>query len=285
MAQLPAAKSFASLVMSGGAGMRRGLLAVAMLVGAAQHAAAQQADPRPAAGLQDNSFLIEEAYNQEAGVVQHIASLRRQNGDWSFGFTQEWPLGSQAHQFSYTVPYLWLRGDGGSGFGDVQLNYRYQALKESAHVPAFAPRLSLILPTGDEDKGTGSGSYGYQVNLPVSKIIADRWTVHGNAGFTSYLDVQGLQPTSYNLGGSIVFALTRDTNFLVEALGDWTETVSDAGAIEREFAFTLLPGMRHAFNLPAGQLVLGAGVPIQFTQGRTDVGALLYLSFEHKFQR
>jgi hypothetical protein len=258
---------------------------MAMLVGAAQLAAAQQADPRPAAGLQDNSFLIEEAYNQEAGVVQHIASLRRQNGDWSFGFTQEWPLGSQAHQFSYTVPYLWLRGDGASGFGDVQLNYRYQALKESAHVPAFAPRLSLILPTGDENRGTGSGSYGYQVNLPVSKIIADRWTVHGNAGLTSYLDVQGLQPTSYNLGGSIVFAMTRETNFLVEALGDWTETVSDAVAIERAFAFTLLPGMRHAFNLPAGQLVLGAGVPIQFTQGRTDVGALLYLSFEHKFQR
>ena len=32
----------------------------------------------PAAGqIQDNSFLIEEAYNQEANVVQHISTFSR----------------------------------------------------------------------------------------------------------------------------------------------------------------------------------------------------------------
>ena len=213
-------------------------------------------------------------------------SLRRQNGAWSFAYTDEWPVRSQTHQFSYTVPYLWLHNDGNGarGFGDVQLNYRFQALTESASLPAFAPRFSVILPTGDEDRGTGMGSYGYQINLPVSKIVSDRVTLHGNAGITSYFDVHGRQPTSYNLGGSVVYAVTRDTNFLVEAVGEWTETVNDTFRIEREFAFTLLPGVRHAFNLKEGQLVLGAGVPIQFTEGRTDVGALLYLSFEHKFR-
>jgi len=261
-------------------------VAVLAVLGAIESAAAQATDPRTAAGLQDNSFLIEEAYNQEPGVVQHIGSFRRLNRDWQFTFTQEWPLGSQLHQFSYSVPYLWLHNDGDRtrGVGDIQLNYRFQALKETASQPAFAPRLSLILPSGDEDKGTGNGSYGYQVNLPVSKIVSDRVTLHGNAGITSYFDVQGRQPTSYNLGGSVVYAVTRDTNFLLEALGEWTETVNDLRRIEREFAFTLLPGVRHAFNLKEGQLVIGAGVPIQFTEGRTDVGALLYLSFEHKFR-
>lgn len=264
----------------------RGFLAVLMVLGGMEHLAAQEKDPRPAAGLQDNSFLIEEAYNQEAGVVQHIMGLRRQNGAWSFAYTDEWPVRSQTHQFSYTVPYLWLHNDGNGarGLGDIQLNYRFQALTESASLPAFAPRFSVILPTGDEDRGTGMGSYGYQINLPVSKIVADRVTLHGNAGITSYFNVHGRQPTSYNLGGSIVYAATRDTNFLVEALGEWTETVNDTFGIEREFAFTLLPGVRHAFNLKEGQLVLGAGVPIQFTEGRTDVGALFYLSFEHKFR-
>ena len=66
-------------------------------------------DPRPAAGIQDNSFLIEEAYNQEPGVVQHISSLRGQGGELFFNFTQEWPVLSQRHQFSYTVPYAWTR--------------------------------------------------------------------------------------------------------------------------------------------------------------------------------
>ncbi len=34
---------------------------------------------RPAEGIEDNSFLVEEAYNQEAGVVQHIFNL---TGSW-----------------------------------------------------------------------------------------------------------------------------------------------------------------------------------------------------------
>jgi hypothetical protein len=30
---------------------------------------------RPSEVIQDNSFLLEEAYNQDAGVVQHILTL------------------------------------------------------------------------------------------------------------------------------------------------------------------------------------------------------------------
>lgn len=61
-------------------------------------------EPRPIEGIEDNSFLIEEAYNQEQGVVQHIfnaahiSDSRRQG--WSFNFTQEWPVFSSDHQFS-----------------------------------------------------------------------------------------------------------------------------------------------------------------------------------------
>jgi hypothetical protein len=258
-------------------------LALAIMLAAGSSVAAQEKDPRPAAALQDNSFLIEEAYNQDADSVQHIGSFRRQNRDWTFAFTQEWPIRSQTHQFSYSVPYLWLHNEG-AGVGDIQLNYRFQALTESASRPAFAPRFSLILPTGDENNGRGLGSYGYQINLPVSKIIADRVTVHGNAGLTSYFDVMGRQPMSYNLGGSVVYAVSRETNILLEALGEWTETVGPGSIVDREFAFTLLPGVRHAFNLPQGQLVFGAGMPIQFAEGHADVGALFFVSFEHKFR-
>src|SRR6185436_8207277 len=43
------------------------------------------------ARIADNSFLIEEAYNQEAGVVQHISALALvEGGNWAYGFTQEW---------------------------------------------------------------------------------------------------------------------------------------------------------------------------------------------------
>src|SRR5215216_2354470 len=60
-----------------------------------------------AKGIQDNSFLVEEAYNQEPGVVQHIFNLpllfTGHEKDISPSFTQEWPIFTQTHQFSYTI--------------------------------------------------------------------------------------------------------------------------------------------------------------------------------------
>jgi hypothetical protein len=116
-------------------------------------------EERPVLGIMDNSFFVEEAYNQEKGVVQHILNsyyaVNRQPGNddeyWFLTFTQEWPIFSQKHQFSYTIPYNWSRTAGGSeaGLGDVLLNYRYQAYLDTNSLTAFAPRVSVILPTGD----------------------------------------------------------------------------------------------------------------------------------------
>src|SRR6187455_2649697 len=125
-----------------------------------------------AKGIQDNSFFIEEAYNQEPGVVQHIFNLAIDftNGSREIApsFTQEWPVFSQTHQFSYTIPYIFTEDD--NGLEDMRLNYRLQAFMEDKYTPAFAPRFSLVLPTGDKDKGFGTGVVGYEFNLPFSKI-------------------------------------------------------------------------------------------------------------------
>ena len=64
---------------------------------------------------------------------------------------------------------------------DMRLNYRLQAFMEGKYTPAFAPRLSLVLPTGDSDKGFGAGVVGYEFNLPFSEFVSDRWTLHFNA--------------------------------------------------------------------------------------------------------
>ena len=45
---------------------------------------------------------------------------------------------------------------------DMRLNYRLQAFMEDKYMPAFAPRFSLVLPTGDSDKGFGAGVVGYE---------------------------------------------------------------------------------------------------------------------------
>src|SRR5262249_28473234 len=63
------------------------------------------ADDTPS--IQDNSFLVEEAYNQERGVVQHISGFTyfSDSKDWAYTFTQEWPVPGLRHQLSYTLTF------------------------------------------------------------------------------------------------------------------------------------------------------------------------------------
>src|SRR5206468_3467753 len=75
-------------------------------------------------------FLMEEAYNQEPGVVQHISAFQLFRGadSWAYSFTEEWPLFGRTHQLSYTLPIQ--RTHNGSavatGLGDIAVNYRFQ---------------------------------------------------------------------------------------------------------------------------------------------------------------
>ena len=63
------------------------------------------------------------------------------------------------------------------------LNYRLQVFDGKDNTIAFAPRFSVILPTGDVASGLGLDRVGYQVNLPFSKET-ERWAFHFNAGMT-----------------------------------------------------------------------------------------------------
>src|ERR1041384_8289545 len=84
-------------------------LASALLIALVKTAhAAETPHTIPIHGIEDNSFLIEEAYNQEPVVVQHIFNAicvnNPKNRGWTFSFTQEWPVFGQEHQPSYTIP-------------------------------------------------------------------------------------------------------------------------------------------------------------------------------------
>src|SRR5690348_4727772 len=123
-------------------------------------------------GIQDNSFLIEEAYNQERGVVQHISTFvhGQQDASYTYLFTQEWPVGGVRHQLSYSVPLLRSGNATGAGFGDVRLNYRYQLVGDGDAAIAVAPRLTGILPVGNSRRGRGDGAPGLEAWLPGSFV-------------------------------------------------------------------------------------------------------------------
>jgi len=95
------------------------------------------------APIQDNSFVIEEAYNQEDGVVQHISSFERltNSHDWVYTQTDEWPLRTLKHQLSVTLAGTHAGSFAGSGarWGDTALNYRYQLAGSGETKLAIAP--------------------------------------------------------------------------------------------------------------------------------------------------
>ena len=241
--------------------------------------------------IQDNSFLIEEAYNQERGVVQHIGTFERsRNGDWELGFTQEWPLGGIDHQLSYTVPMLGYDG-AGVGLGDVALHYRYQLLGHPDAPTVMAPRISLLFPTGNDEAGRGAGSVGFQADLPLTLVVSNQFVTHWNAGATltpSARNPLGDQATTadFALGGSAIWLLRPSFNLMLEALWESTALVAGAGRTTREESWVLNPGFRLAFDLANDlQIVPGLAYTIGLSPAEQEDAVFLYLSFEHPFRR
>jgi hypothetical protein len=216
--------------------------------------------------ITDNSFLVEEAFNQEAGIFQNIFNwTRARDGTWDANFTQEWPAPGMTHQFSYSIPF----GNAGfdTGIGDALLNYRFQLREETAGGPAISPRLSLVLPTGRESEGLGGGTAGLDVNLPVSKQFGDLY-VHANAGYTWLPDVQ----RTTRVAASGIWRVAPMLNLLLE------------GVVEFEESVTLSPGFRRGWNFGDRQLVIGAAVPITRAEGRSTAALLTYFSYELPFR-
>ena len=247
--------------------------------------------------IEDNSFLIEEAFNQEPGVVQHINAWNYMvnRKEWFYSFVQEWPVPDRLNQLSYTIPVSRVheRGTAHTGLGDVQLNYRVQAY--DGPVAAFAPRLSLLFPTGDYKKGLGTGSVGIQVNLPLSVHLGRYFITHLNAGGTvtpkaRYKNFIGrtdtYTPLDFTFAASIIWLAHQNFNLMLEGLCSSIESPDTYHGIKREYRYYINPGFRFAINHDSGlQIVPGLSFPVGFGSAKGDWGVLVYLSFEHEMWR
>jgi hypothetical protein len=252
-------------------------------------------DDAAAPGIQDNSFLIEEAYNQDPGVVQHISLFRKdpRSGEWAASFTQEWPVGGIKNQLSYTVNYLRVASDAGgfTGFGDLALNYRYQLVGDGEARLAIAPRFTLFVPTGSASKGLGQGGPGLQLGIPASLVLSDRFVVHGNLGFTwtsSEKDAAGDEGNAVSgyAGGSVVWLARSNFNVLLEGLWSRGQLVIAPHRTRADSSAFISPGIRWAYGPDAKQglqIVPGIAFPVGVGPSHGRYGVLVYLSFEHPF--
>jgi hypothetical protein len=253
--------------------MRPYLLLLLLAAAGARAAAAQDAP------IQDNSFLIQEAYNQPAGVVQHVLTAEpHANGETLFTLGQEWPLAGVRHQVAFAVPLFCPCGEAGRsvGIGDVELGYRYQAAGADGGRVHVAPELAFSVPTGSARLGRGASTLGFGVTLPVSVALTPALVGHANAGVshlpgTEADDGTRISRTDWLLGGSLVWLARPKLNLLVEAVRDTD-------------AFTVAPGLRGAIEVGNVQVVPGFAVPTTYEDGESDTSWLLYLSVEHSFR-
>lgn len=271
--------------------MRHQILMICGLFACADLAAQEKEGAKGALPIQDNSFLLEEAYNQEDGVVQHINTFTRfrQSKDWVYTFTEEVPVPTQKHQLSVTVPFQRLETslDGRRAFGDVALNYRYQALGDGESTVAFSPRFSLLLPTGDEKQLRGNGALGYQVNLPLSVMLSKQFVTHINLGTTFTPGAKSplgekADLSAWNFGQSFIWLARPTFNAMLEFAYNSGEQVAGPGLKERVNTFFVNPGFRWAINCKNGlQIVPGISVPVGVGPSKGERAIFLYLSFEH----
>jgi len=241
----------------------------------------QEVKPAPFQ-IVDNSFLVEEAFNQEPRIFQNIVGATWQEaGHWQVTFTQEWPAPGTRHQLSYTL-------SGGStgqraSFGDVLVNYRLQVLDEGPGRPAFSPRVSAILPSGREIDGAGDS--GLQVNLPFSKQHHDFY-FHWNGGFTWLPRGERADLVSPAVAASAIYRLRPMVNLMLESVVGWQAGDSESGAVEHTASITISPGVRGGWNLKEDtQIVIGAALPVTRSAGDTSVALFMYFSYELPFKK
>ena len=111
----------------------------------------------------------------------------------------------------------------GSGWGDTILNYRYQLLGNGESRAAFSPRLSLLLPSGDESQGRGLGGVGVQTSLPLSVVLHPKLLSHSNVGGTFVSHAHNAvhdraSTVGYNLGQSFIWLANPRFNVMMETV-------------------------------------------------------------------
>jgi hypothetical protein len=243
------------------------------------------------AQIEDNSFLLEEGFNQERGVYQFIQKYQTFNRakGYEYSFENEIPIPDESQQFSYEFAHGRATSEGHGAISDITLSYRIQPLNKDGFL--MADRFGLILPTGRVEKGAGNGVYGFEFVKAVTVPVGKNWMNHWNFGFSVLPNAksQGHDKrgtiSSFSSGTSLIYLWSDNFNFLLEGLLESGQGIDETGAKSSSTSFTLNPGVRFAVDLDwkETQIVPGISFPTEMLNGPTEHGVLVYLSIEPKF--
>lgn len=244
--------------------------------------------------LQSNGLLVETAYHQEEGEVQHTFTFSHsRQGGWASVIAQEWPVFSEKHQVSFSLPAALLvkSPDGNRGVGDLTLEYSYFLLGNNKSRITVAPGVGVSLPTGSVAKGFGAGGPGALVKLPISIMLSRRFASNSTVEY-SYVsaakNAEGDQfhLSHYGVGQSFVWFARPKFNVLVEAVWEKSRAANRAGFKEIDSDLFISPGVRWAHVFHNGLAIIpGVALPLGVGASRGDHRIFFSLAVEHRFKR
>jgi hypothetical protein len=206
---------------------------------------------------------------------------------------QEWPLFSEKHQVSFSLPadLLVKRPDGNRGVGDFTLEYSYFLLGNNESRITVSPGVGVSLPTGSVTKGLGVGGAGALVKLPISVMLIRRFASNSTVEFgyvPSAKNTEGDQfhLRNYEVGQSFVWFARPKFNVLVEAVWERSRATNGGGFKEIESDAFVSPGVRWAHVFQNGvSIIPGVAVPIGVGPSRGHRSLFFYFAVEHRFKR
>lgn len=131
-----------------------------------------------------------------------------------------------------------------TGLGDASLTTGYNLLSESANTALVRPLIYVKFPTGDEDKGLGTGEWDLGGGLEVSEWLGD-WLPYAellyiSPGESGSLDLQDYWSYTFSLG----YAATNRLRPEVSLVGGTNVFKGDDDVQSLELALNYWPAAR-----------------------------------------
>jgi hypothetical protein len=245
-----------------------------LLLALAAPAAAQTGGGEGAEPIEVNGFFVEEAYNQEAGILQQIATFTAvRHGGWSADLSQEWPLFSERHQLD-----LALRVGQDAGLTGAGAEYRYLLTGGEDAVFSLSPGIEAAWSREE-------GEWELEAVLPASVQLTETLVANTNVGVSFAVEDFGGKP-GLTVGEGLIWRAHPRLNLLVEAVWSRGEPLLGEEQAGEDRSFVVSPGLQYAFSLGDDvQLVPGIAFPVGVGPSDGQRAVMLYLSLEHPFRR
>jgi hypothetical protein len=230
--------------------------------------------------IEDNSFLVEEAFNQSPGVIQYTVINQVNRGIAELNLECEMPLKGEFHQLSVSIPAKVFQST--VGIEDIMISYR-PLLLDRHRWAMVTPRVSVILPTGKVSRGFGDGSWGIECNVALTKQLSRRLISHVNVGSSSSFKKMQEQLHQNRLhyesaGTSLIFAAAKGLDLMAEVTTSNVKLDSNAAST---WNFIGNPGFRFCLKMNQFLVVPGMSAPFTLLSGRATVSeVLIYISIE-----